>query len=354
MAATRSQKPSSSERLYRCLLLLYPKAFRRIYGQEMLRFFRDCYYAERQANGSRNLSQFWVLVLADLLATAWKEHCKAAFSIVKSLFGIEGQELLMTQSLLNLDVALHTDIGKRASNEDNMTSFVPQDPQVMARKGALFVVADGMGGHTRGDVASELAVNTIRDAYYQHEGDDIAVALRQAVEQANAVIYERNERNAQGMSAEEIAKNGMGTTCVVAVLHDNNIYVANDGDSLAYVIHGDEMRQIAEDHSWPAEQVRKGLMGLEEARAQGKNNMITRCLGIHPTVDVYVTAETVQDGDILVLCTDGLWSQVTEGEVRAIVQQSTPQESVTRLVARANENGGPDNITAVVVRISLA
>lgn len=350
MATLRSQKPSGSERLYRCLLLLYPKAFRRIYGQEMMRFFRDCYYAERQANGSRSLAHLWGVVLADLLATAWKEHWKAAFSMVKSLVGLEEQELLMAQSILNLDVALRTDIGKRASNEDNMTSFVPQDPQVMARKGALFVVADGLGGHIHGGLASELAVNTIRDVYYQYEGDDIAAALRQAVERANGVIYERNVQEA---SAEEIAKNGMGTTCVAAVLHDDHIYVANDGDSLAYVIHGDEMRQIAEDHSWPAEQVRKGLMSLEEARAQGKNNMITRCLGIHATVEVFVTSEMVQDGDILVLCTDGLWSQVKDDELRAIVQQSTPQESVTRLVARANENGGPDNITAVVVRISL-
>ena len=259
----------------------------------------------------------------------------------------------MAQFLLNLDAAQRTDIGtKRASNEDNMTSFVPQDPTVMARKGALFAVADGLGGQSRGDIASELAMTTIRDVYYQNEGDDLAAALKQAVEQANAVIYERNQRDLPGVSEEEIVKNGMGTTIVAAVLHDDAIYVANDGDSLAYVIHGDEMRQIAENHSWPVEQERKGLMSLEEAKAQGKNNMITRCLGIHPTVDVYVTSEKVQDGDILVLCTDGLWSQVSDDEIRAIVQHNTPQESVAQLVARANENGGPDNITAVVVRIA--
>src|SRR5690242_17849227 len=105
MAMLRSQKLSGSERLYRWLLLLYPKAFRRVYGQEMARIFRDCYYAEREAGGARNLPRFWGLILSDLFTTVCKEHYKATMNVAKSLFGLEEQEFLMAQFLLNLDTA---------------------------------------------------------------------------------------------------------------------------------------------------------------------------------------------------------------------------------------------------------
>ncbi len=111
--------------------------------------------------------------------------------------------------------------------------------------------------------------------------------------------------------------------------------------------------QIAQSHGLIAEQVRNGDISEEEAKAKGPSNMITRCLGIKPDVEVYVASEFVQDGDLLVLCTDGLWTFVEEEELRSIVEQYDPQESAKRLVERANENGGSDNITAVVVRVSL-
>lgn len=260
----------------------------------------------------------------------------------------------MANTLLNLDVALRTDIGiTRPTNEDRATSFVPQNPQVMLTKGALFVVADGLGGHTQGDVASELAVNAIRDAYYQNVNEDIAIALREAVEYANLLIYQKNVETFKDGTPEELLKNGMGTTCVAAVLHDDKVYVANAGDSFAYLIRPHEMKQIAEDHSWIADQVRKGLKTQAEAEAEVKRNVIVRCLGGEPTIEVYVGSDSVQDGDILVLCTDGLWSQVSEDELRAIVEHYTPEESVARLIARANENGGIDNVAAVVVGVSL-
>ena len=244
-------------------------------------------------------------------------------------------------SLLTLDTAARTDIGlKRANNEDNVVTVVPTDGQVMAQKGALFVVADGMGGHTKGDVASELAVNTIRDTYYQDTRSDIATALRASVEQANKVIFEHDKH--------------MGTTCVAAVLKENTVYIANTGDSFVYLIRAGQMRQLAEDHSWVAEQVRIGAMTREEAEAQGKGNVIVRCLGETRDVEVYVGIEQVQDKDILVLCTDGLHTLVSEDEIRAIAEQYEPQESVQRLIARANENGGTDNITAAVIRVSLS
>lgn len=329
-----------SEMLYHALLWLYPPTFRRMYGREMLQTFRDCYRDTVQQESIAGLVRLWQLVLPDFFVSVCSEQVRAGISLFRRLSGLEEKEYQL-MSLLTLDSAARTDIGlKRANNEDNVVSIVPTDAQVMVQKGALFVVADGMGGHTKGEVASELAVNTIRDAYYQATGDDIAAALRASVEKANAVIFERDMR--------------MGTTCVAAVLKDNMVYVANAGDSLVYLIRAGQMRQLAEDHSWVAEQVRTGAMTRKEAESQGKSNVIVRCLGEERDVEVYVGTEQVQDKDILVLCTDGLHGLVDENEIRTIAEQYEPEESVQRLIARANEKGGTDNITAAVIRVSLS
>jgi serine/threonine protein phosphatase PrpC len=352
MTTSPLRSPLSSEQLYRALLWLYPAQFRRVYGREMAQTFRDCYREEQGRGGSRNIARLWSLVLSDLVTSVCVEHWKASITFFKSLLGLE-KESLMTNTLLNLDVALRTDIGHRPSNEDNMLSYVPQDPQVMAKKGAIFVVADGLGGHVHGEVASELAVNTIRDTYYRDTNEDIVATLSLAVELANVIIWQKNDEKSQSATEDDKEKGVMGATCVAAVLQGDRVYVANVGDSLAYVIRAGQVMQIAQNHSWVAGQVREGLLTEDQARSHEKRNVITRCLGTSPTVEVYVTSESVQNGDILVLCTDGLWSLIEEDELRSIVEQYEPQESAKRLVERANENGGPDNITAVVVRVSL-
>lgn len=343
--------PSSAERLYHTLLVLYPRQFRQTFGQEMLLTFRDCYREAQQAQEMSKtwvILRFWSLVLSDLAATVCREHARAALTHVKILFGIE-KESFMANVLFNLDIAQQTDIGNRATNEDNMIAYVPEDERILAMKGALFVVADGMGGHTKGDVASELTINTVRDVYYRSSESDNARALQQALQEANTRIYTQNAAR----FGQEAEQQGMGTTCVAAVLHGDTIAVANAGDSLAYIVNTGQMRQIAQNHSWVAEQVRTGAMSEAEARAQGKNNMITRAIGTSPDVEIYVTTEQVHNGDTLLLCTDGLHTLIDEDELRAIVEHYEPQESVARLVQRAKENGGPDNITAVVVHISL-
>jgi protein phosphatase len=202
-----------------------------------------------------------------------------------------------------------------------------------------------MGGHTRGERASEMAIQIIRDTYYQDSStDDIPTSLGNAVKQANKLIYQANQdENATPQS-------GMGTTCVAAVLKDDTIYLANAGDSLAYLINDQQVRQLAENHSWVVEQVRAGLLTEDQARTHENRNVITRALGTSPDVDVYLTSAQLQAGDTLVLCTDGLHTLVSEQEIRDIVEHYTPEESAKRLVARANENGGPDNITAIVVQ----
>ena len=350
----RFQHPTSrAEMLYRSLLVLYPASFRHAYEREMVQTFRDYYRNTIEHEGVTGLTSLWSLMLRDLVVTACSEHIRAGISFLKQMFDLEAKEYSL-MSLLTLDVGTRTDIGRsRAVNEDNVISVIPEDSQTMTQKGALFVVADGIGGYTQGDVASELAVNTTRDTYYQDTSDDIAASLHRAVEQANLGIFKRNEAQFKD-NAEDIARKGMGTTCVAVVLKDNTVYVANVGDSLVYLIRSGQVRQIAEDHSWPAEQVRTGKMTQAEADAENKRNVITRCLGRADSVNVYVGTEQVQDKDLLILCTDGLHTLVSENEMRMLVEQYGPEESAQRLIARANENGGPDNITAVVVHVSLS
>jgi serine/threonine protein phosphatase PrpC len=337
-----------SERLYRRLLLIYPLTFRRAFGAEMTQTFRACCRAAAREGGTAGLLRLWGSVCYDLMTSAVIEHIRAWIALFKRLSGLE-KELHMITAPFHLDVAQLTDIGrKRARNEDNMTSVVPTDRQALAHKGALFVVADGLGGHERGEIASQMAVNTISDVYYNSTVEDTGDALAQAVRAANTVVC---NLSTQQEHAEEKAT---GTTCVAAVLQGDIVSVANVGDSRAYIVRAGQIQQITHDHSWVADQVRLGALTEEQARTHEKRNQIYRCLGIKPEVEIDLFTETVQDGDALVLCTDGLSGLVADAEIAEIVEQYNPQESVKRLVERANEQGGPDNITAVVVRVSLA
>ncbi|TMD69320.1 MAG: Stp1/IreP family PP2C-type Ser/Thr phosphatase [Chloroflexi bacterium] len=253
----------------------------------------------------------------------------------------------MATKQLRLEVAQLTDVGrKREHNEDNMAYVIPKDQQVMAKKGALFIVADGMGGHAAGEVASEIAVDTVSKVYYQDDSDDVAYSLLQAIKRANALIHQR--------AAENMLRSGMGTTCVAAVLRGNMAYIANVGDSRAYFVRNGQVKQVSQDHSWVAEQVRAGLLTEDQARTHAQRNVITRCLGTQDDVQIDVFPEQLEDKDALVLCTDGLSGLVSDDEIRRIVDQSGPQDSVYHLVQRANENGGPDNITAIVVSVQEA
>src|ERR1700730_2729031 len=254
-----------------------------------------------------------------------------------------GENALAIQ--LRLDVAQLTDVGrKREHNEDNMAYVIPKDPQVMAMKGALFIVADGMGGHAAGEVASEIAVDTVSNAYYMDDNEDVTTPLLLAIKRANVAIHQR--------AAENLLRSGMGTTCVAAVLRGNMAYIANVGDSRAYLVRHGQIKQVSQDHSWVAEQVRAGLLTEDQARTHAQRNVITRCLGTQSDVEIDVFPEAIEEKDALILCTDGLSAgQVSDDEIRKIVDQTAPQESVYHLVERANENGGPDNITAIVVSV---
>ena len=246
-----------------------------------------------------------------------------------------------------LDVAQRTDIGRvREDNEDNLLAVAPEDDRVRGEKGALFVVSDGMGGHARGEVASELAVQRIRDGYYGDTEHDIPTALRMAIEQANAAIFAEGAR----MQAERPEGRPMGATCVAAVLHDGMLYAANVGDSRAYVLRDGQLRQVTRDHSLVAQMVERGEITPAEARTHEQRNVIYRSLGV-AEVEVDLYTEPTQAGDAVILCTDGLSGVIEDDELREIVTQYGPKESAERLIARANDEGGPDNATVIVVRV---
>lgn len=339
-----------AERCYRTLLLAYPKTFRRAYAEEMAQTFRESCRDTLHEKGRWGFVHLCGLIFADLVATVCTERIKACIEYLRHLFGLHlAFESAMLTAPLFLQIAQHTDIGlKRSINEDNLITVVPEDPQQLQHKGALFVVADGMGGHTQGDRASELAVTTVREAYYQAENVDNATALVQAMQAANLHIY--NENRTKNHDVDD--KMSMGTTCIAAVLQEQTLLVANVGDSRVYVVHQGQMRQVSQDHSLVARLVREGTITAEQARTHEKRNMIYRCFGEHAEVEVDLFEERVEEGDTLVLCTDGLSGLVDDTEILQIVETYKPEECVQQLIARANAAGGPDNITAVVVRVT--
>jgi PPM family protein phosphatase len=335
-----------SERLYHLILRAYPRPFRDEYAAEMLLVFRD---AQADANGGWSLLRLWRDVIADVTASLYIQWC-AHWMSRTTTSSFAGKEQLAMTLPFTLNVAQQTDTGRtRSSNEDNLIVVMPQNQELVESKGSLFVVSDGLGGHSRGEVASQLAVQTVNETYYQEVEKDVPTALKDALSQANRIIYQAGkEQEATGDACR------MGATCVATVLHEHTLYAANVGDSRVYVGHGGELRQITRDHSLVAQMVERGELTAAEARTHEQRNIIYRALGSEAEVEVDLFTEPVAEGDIILLCTDGLSAVVPEEDVQAIVEQYTPTESVERLIARANDVGGPDNVTAIVVRVSAA
>jgi serine/threonine protein phosphatase PrpC len=236
---------------------------------------------------------------------------------------------------------------KRELNEDSWGIVREEDhhPEVIARKGWLYAVADGMGGHAAGEVASQLAIAVLFETYYSDLVPDLKESLRRAVVAANEAVY--------AQAADDEAKAGMGTTLVAVVLHQNKVTIANVGDSRAYFLREADIEQVTHDHSWVGEQVEAGVLTQEEARGHIYRSVITRCLGHEPDVKVDIFERNLQPDDALVLCTDGLTNMVNSAEeIWRKVTSREPQAAAETLVGLANERGGPDNITVVVIKFT--
>ncbi len=244
---------------------------------------------------------------------------------------------------MNLSVAKLSDVGRtRDHQEDFVDYLIPEDLQSRQRKGVLYVVADGMGGHNAGEVASRGAVERIIHEYYNSPVDDVPTSLVQAIQNANRMIHQQAQASP--------AQSGMGTTAVAAVIRGRELYIANVGDSRAYMIRNGQIKQITVDHSWVEEQVRAGILTRDQAKIHPQRNVITRALGSKPEVDVDTFRGEMREGDVVVLCSDGLTGHVADAEILSVASRFPPEEAVQRLVQRANELGGSDNISVVVIK----
>ena len=251
----------------------------------------------------------------------------------------------MSKRLL-VEVGSLSDPGQvRELNEDDLGT--PETMEIsldlVEQKGRLYAVADGMGGHAAGEVASQQAIFTLFREYYASPSAEIVKRMAEAIEAANVEVH--------AQASSDRAKTGMGTTLVAAVLKGDDLYVANVGDSRAYLVREQSIEQITKDHSWVNEQVQAGIITEQEAREHLYRNIITRSLGTKPNVDIDFFQRKVHPGDVLVLCCDGLSNEVEDNEITHIVSATDPQEAAQKLIDLANQRGGPDNITAIVVEM---
>lgn len=243
-----------------------------------------------------------------------------------------------------MDIGSATDVGRiRETNED---ALLVLELHGKHQGHVLVAVADGMGGHKAGEVASALAVESARRALASGATDDSAADLLvRAVTLGNETIYKA--------AAEDPAKDGMGTTFVCALVDaDGQAVIANVGDSRAYAYVGGQVYLVTADHTWVNEQVLAGVMSQREARVSPFRNLLTRTLGNSPSVDVDVfSGLQLETGDGLVLVSDGVTGYLDEGDILSVLAEAeSAQQAASRLVEEAVKRGGADNATAVVIR----
>lgn len=231
-------------------------------------------------------------------------------------------------------VGVKTDVGRvRRLNEDAYWVAPP-----------YFAVADGMGGHAAGEVASRLAVDAVRAVAEANPDAPAEHVIPLAMRSANEAVWR--------CSREVAALHGMGTTLTVVKLEPGRCVIGHVGDSRCYLVRGRTLRQVTQDHSVVAELVRAGNLSRDEAFDHPQRNLLTRALGVRPDVKPDILIEAVRPGDRLLLCTDGLTSLVPDEDVLSLVADSDDPDAVAaRLVHAANERGGSDNITVVVVEV---
>ena len=246
---------------------------------------------------------------------------------------------------MEINVNGSTDKGVvRPNNEDNF--FIDE-------KGCVLVVADGMGGHASGEIASKLAVDVIRDyingiaegrsvhvGQYQEEFSEVTNRIGSAVRLANQAIYEAAQSNSEWK--------GMGTTVAAVMINENCLSIAHVGDSRVYLVRAGNIELLTDDHSVVYEQVKRDLLTKEEAQKSEMKNLLTRALGSSPEVEVDCDELTLADGDILLLCTDGLNAMVSDDDILSVVLLTNdPAQACEKLIDMANIAGGKDNITVI-------
>jgi PPM family protein phosphatase len=234
-----------------------------------------------------------------------------------------------------------TDIGERRMvNQD----YVYCEENAIGNLPNLFIVADGMGGHNAGDYASRFCVEYFTQRIKESKLASPIAMIEAAIKETNDILRSKAE--------EQSELQGMGTTFVAATIFDKELFVANIGDSRLYVI-GKEMRQITEDHSLVEVMVKTGELDREEARVHPNKNIITRALGANATVEPDFFEVNLEEGDTVLMCSDGLTNMLEDKEIENIIRENSDHLEIAAetLVSCANKNGGKDNIAVIIIKV---
>ncbi|MGI9145549.1 MAG: PP2C family protein-serine/threonine phosphatase [Chloroflexota bacterium] len=247
--------------------------------------------------------------------------------------------------MLEFEAAGLTDSGPhRETNEDSIGEFAPSDPLALERKGYLYVVADGLGGHSAGEVASSSAVATLGEEYYSSSNHTrIEPALRQAVQAANLRIHELTHRNPEYRSME--------TTLSAVAIAGAQAYIAHIGDTRVYHWRDGRLSQLTSDHSEAAELVRMRVLKPERVRDHPGRNVLTRTLGSRLIPRPDYLRQPIVPGDQIAMCSDGLWSEIEEFEMAEILAEHNPAQACRELVDRALARDCSDNVSIQIVRV---
>ncbi len=238
-----------------------------------------------------------------------------------------------------------SDVGfRRRNNQDSHTTMLSPDAETFQARGHLFIVADGMGGHAVGELASQIAVETIPHVYFKNRTDDIPAALNAAILAANTAVNEKGSQN--------LDFNRMGTTAVVLALGPKGAVAGHVGDSRLYRIRREQIDQLTFDHSLEWELIRHGRMKPNDQLLPEIKHVITRSIGPEPEVEPEVEGPfPVWAGDTFLLCSDGLSGLVKDAEIGAIAKHLPPSDACRLLVNLSNQRGGPDNITVIIAQV---
>jgi PPM family protein phosphatase len=246
------------------------------------------------------------------------------------------------EETLRLAVSAVTDAAGRDENQD-VAAALAIGGSSGAGEDFLLVMADGMGGHPAGDVASQIAMDTLIEAFPALPDGDLGLALKQAYRRANEAVFQAGE--------DEPAHAGMGTTLTSALLHGKYATIAHVGDSRAYLLRGEALTQVTRDHTVVADEVAQGRITAEAARRDPRRNVLTHVIGTHPRLESKLPAIfelTLLPGDRLLLCSDGLYDVLDDGDMRRALVEQDPGDAARQLVTAAKERGTRDNATAVV------
>lgn len=251
--------------------------------------------------------------------------------------------------LPTLTIGAESDVGKKRAKHPNqdaigLFSETPVESSEVLKKGMLFVVADGMGWPAGGEEASQIAVETTMQAYYASaDKPDIKRRLEQSIQAANIQIYQRGH---EGKSSWE-----MGSTIVAAVIQDSQLVVAHVGDSRAYLFRQAQLKQLTTDHTLAQGLLNLGLITAKEVPHHPRRHILSRSLGHEETVSIEMQTCTLQEGDVILLCSNGLSDVLCEPEISDVLHSQQAHQAAHRLVEIANEHGGPDNISVIVLHI---